>query len=458
MKNLLPLHVLTAALWCGAPAPAAERPNIVFIMADDLGYGDVGCNGQREIQTPHIDRMAIEGVRFTDYYAGSTVCAPSRCVLMTGLHLGHCYIRGNGKENLRPDDITVAEKMREAGYATGMFGKWGLGHENSTGLPTLQGFDEFFGYLDQHHAHNYYPAFLIRDSERVPLTNVVPGFGEWGEGVATHKSEYSSDLISEAALDFVRRHHDRPFFLYFPTTLPHANNEAKDRGMEVPDLGIYHHKNWPLVQKEHAAMISRLDGDIGRLMTLLKELGIDDKTIVFFTSDNGPHREGGNNPDFNDSNGPLRGTKRDLYEGGIRVPMIVRWPGKTKPGTTSTHQGYHGDLMATACDVAGIEPPSDLDSISMLPAILGASGQKTHEYLYWEFYERGWDEAVRQGNWKLVRKGGPTAKSELYDLSQDIGEQNNVAAKHPDIVKKLETIITLAHVDNPRWQPKTSSR
>lgn len=276
-----------------ASAEGRRAPNIIFILADDLGYGDLGCYGQKEIQTPNLDRMAAEGVQFTDFYAGSTVCAPSRCVLMTGLHLGHCYIRGNGKLNLRPSDVTVAEVLKEAGYATGLAGKWGLGHENSTGLPTRQGFDSFFGYLDQHHAHNYYPSFLVRNEERVPLKNVVPKEGIYGQGVATQKVTYSADLIAEEALKFVDAHKDEPFFLYWAATLPHANNEAGKKGMEIPDYGRYADKDWPEPQKGLAAMISRLDSDVGRLLERLKQHGIDENTIVMFSSDNGPHNEGG---------------------------------------------------------------------------------------------------------------------------------------------------------------------
>lgn len=427
-------------------------PNIIFILADDLGRGDLGCYGQKQIQTPHIDRMAAEGLRFTDFYAGSTVCAPSRCVLMTGLHTGHAYIRGNSKNNLRPEDTTVAEVLRQAGYATALIGKWGLGHEGSVGVPTRKGFDYFFGYLDQTHAHNYYPSFLLRNEERVRLRNVVPSEGPVGQGVASQKLEYSADLMTSEALAFVDRNKERSFFLYLAYTLPHANNEAKNEGMEVPDLGIYKDKDWPAPQKSLAAMITRLDRDIGALFGQLKQLGIDDRTIVFMSSDNGPHREGGNDPDFFDSNGPLRGIKRDLYEGGIRVPMIVRWPGKVSQGKASPHVGYFADLLPTAAELAGVAAPPNLDGISFLPAILGNSKQqKNHPYLYWEFYERGSAQAVRMGQWKGVSKpfGGDI---ELYDLSKDQAEENNVAALHPEIVAKIRAAITEAHVPSPLWK------
>lgn len=436
---------------------AAEKPNIIFVMADDLGYGDLGCFGQEVIQTPRIDEMAQEGMRLTDYYAGSTVCAPSRCVLMTGLHLGHCFIRGNGKDNLRPTDITVADVLSDAGYTCGLYGKWGLGHEGSEGVPTRQGFAEFFGYLDQHHAHNYYPTFLMKGEARFPLRNVVPGEGTWGQGVATKKVDYSHDLIMDAALEFVDASAKEPFFLYLSVTIPHANNEARDKGMEVPELGQYADKDWPEPQKGTAAMITRLDRDMGRLFERLKKHGIDERTLVIFTSDNGPHREGGNDPDFFDSNGPLRGIKRDLYEGGIRVPFIARWPGKIEPGSESEHISYHGDLMATCCDLAGVEAPKGLDSVSYLPTLLGNDAkQLEHEALYWEFYERGFVQAVRKDDWKLVRFD--RADVALFDLSEDLGEENDIAAQHPDVVAKLTTIMEEAHVPNPRWKPRGKSR
>lgn len=434
-----------------AETPAA--PNIVFIMADDLGYGDLGCYGQERIRTPAIDRLAAEGVRFTQFYAGSTVCAPSRCVLMTGLHLGHCYIRGNGKINLRPGDVTVAEVLKPAGYATGLFGKWGLGHEGSDGVPTRQGFDEFFGYLDQHHAHNYYPTFLVRHEERVALDNEVPGAGDFGQGVAAKKVEYSHDLIADQALAFIDRHHAEPFFLYVPVTLPHANNEAGKRGMEIPDYGPYAEEDWPAPEKGRAAMITRLDRDVARILERLERHGIDDRTIVMFTSDNGPHAEGGSDPDFFDSNGPLRGTKRDLYEGGIRVPMIVRWPGVAPAGSVSDHVGYFGDFLATAAELAGVSPPAKHDGVSFVQAIRGNSDkQPAHEFLYWEFYEQGSAQAVRSGDWKAVVQPLGGTDVELYNLATDIGEEHDVAGEHPAVVERMREYIEQSHVPSELWK------
>ena len=448
---LLALAVLLQPI--SAPLRGADRPNIIFIMADDLGYGDLGCYGQQRIKTPAIDRLAAEGMRFTDFYAGSTVCAPSRCVLMTGYHTGRCFIRGNGKDNLRPSDVTVAEVLAAGGYRCGMYGKWGLGHEGSSGLPTRQGFDAFYGYLDQHHAHNYYPTFLVNNERRVKLANVVPKEGQFGQGVATQKKEYSHDLIMAEAMKFLDANHKKRFFLYLPLTIPHANNEARQAGMEVPDFGQYAQLDWPEPQKGHAAMISRMDRDLGVLFQRLKDHDIDEKTIVFFTSDNGPHREGGNNSDFNDSNGPLKGVKRDLTDGGIRVPMIVRWPGHIEEGSTSHFAGAFWDVMPTLAELAGTgkQVPGDIDGLSFLPSLLQQGTQTEHEYLYWAFYERGGSRALRSGDWKAVQQ--PIhSPVRLYDLKEDLGEEVDVAAAHPDLVKKLTGQMDAAYAPSARWK------
>lgn len=445
----------TVAAGSAAQAPASgKRPNIIYIMADDLGYGDVGCYGQQRIKTPNIDRLAKEGRRFTQFYAGDTVCAPSRCVLMTGLHTGHSYIRGNGRVNLRPEDVTIPEVLKPAGYRSGLIGKWGLGHEGSTGVPTKQGFDYFYGYLDQTHAHNYYPTFLLRNEERVPLRNVVPNEGPVGQGMASMKVDYSHDLMAEEALKFIDREKGNPFFLYLAFTLPHANNEAKQNGMEVPDLGEYKDLDWPENQKRHAAMISRLDRDLGRVMERLKQNGLDQNTLVIFASDNGPHREGGNDPEFNHSSGPLRGIKRSMYEGGIRIPFIVRWPGKVKAGSTSDFVGYFADVMPTLAEVAGVPSPKEIDGLSFLPEILGqTSDQKQHPFLYWEFYEQGGRQGVRMGDWKGIAQpfGGPI---ELYNLKTDLAETKNVAAQHPEVVQAIRAIMEKEHVPSPLWKVK----
>ncbi|MCH2123939.1 MAG: arylsulfatase, partial [Pirellulaceae bacterium] len=426
----------------------------VFIMADDLGYGDLGCFGQKQIQTPNIDRLAHGGMRLTDFYAGSTVCAPSRCVLMTGYHTGHAFIRGNGKDNLRPEDLTVAEILQKAGYATCLTGKWGLGHEGSTGVPNRQGFDYFFGYLDQHHAHNYYPTFLLRNEERVHLDNVVPQEGKFGQGVATKKVDYSHDLITDEALAFIDRAAGQPFFLYVPWTIPHANNEARKRGMEVPDLGPYEGKDWPLAQKAHAAMITRMDRDMGRILAALKKNQLTEETLIIFTSDNGPHREGGNNPDFPDSNGPLRGIKRALTEGGIRVPTIAYWPQRIEAGTTTNHVGCFQDVMPTLAELAGVlqEVPADTDGISFLPTLLGrAQDQQQHDFLYWAFYEGRGGRAARMGKWKAVQQPLHTPLR-LYDLSKDLGEEKDLAPAEAGLVDELTALMDHAYAPSERWK------
>jgi arylsulfatase A-like enzyme len=451
-RAFLACILVVAAMPAQETRRTAQPPNLIFIMADDLGYGDLGCFGQKLIKTPRLDRMAAEGMRLTSFYAGSTVCAPSRCVLMTGLHTGHCLIRGNGRDPLRAEDATVAEALQRAGYTTGLVGKWGLGEEGSSGIPTKKGFDSFFGYLNQRHAHNYYPTFLYRGERRVTLGNVVPREDKSGAGMASKKIEYSHDLFATEALKFLDVNKQGPFFLYLALTIPHANNEARKKGMEVPDHGDYAKLDWPEPQKGHAAMITRMDRDVGRIVDKLKALGIDRRTLVIFTSDNGPHREGGNDPNFADSNGPLRGIKRALYEGGIRVPTIARWPGRIEAGSHSDHIAYFGDLFATATELAGTEAPDGLDSISFLPTLTGEGEQRQHEALYWEFYEGGSAQAVRAGKWKAVRKPMFTGEIELYDVVADIGEKANLAAKHPKIVAKMAALMEKHHVPSARWK------
>jgi arylsulfatase A-like enzyme len=462
---------LVACLWClctaaDLRAPAAERlPNVVLILADDLGYGDLGCYGQQVIETPRLDRMAAEGLRFTQFYAGSTVCAPSRCVLMTGRHTGHARVRGNGGtsiQSLRRDDVTIAELLKQAGYATALCGKWGLGdaHPGNEGLPNDQGFDYFFGYLNQTHAHNYYPDFLWRNSQQVVLPNTVTHLPQPDSpgGYATKKVAYSHDLVTEEAINFVRSNRDKPFFLFWAITIPHANNEARRElgdGQEVPDYGIYTDRAWPNSDKGHAAMITRMDAGVGRLVDTLQELGIDDDTLVLFSSDNGPHHEGGQDVQRFDPNGPLRGMKRDLYEGGIRVPMIARWPGVVPNGTVSDHIGYFGDVFATLAEIAKQPVPDGLDSLSFLPTLLGHNEQQQqHDYLYWEFYEQGSKQAVRWKDWKAVRMPMLTGRTELYDLASDEGENTDVATQHPAVARRLEGMMDEAHVPDPNWTPR----
>jgi len=425
-------------------AGKASKPNIIFILADDLGYGDLGCYGQAKIKTPSLDKLAAQGMRFTQFYAGSTVCAPSRCALMVGQHTGHCLIRGNARVPLRPEDVTIAEVLKRLGYTTGLIGKWGLGEPDSTGVPNLQGFDYFFGYLNQHHAHNYYPDHLWRNQQKVALKNVI----ENDNNFAKTKLEYSHDLFAAEALQFVEKHRKEPFFLYLALTIPHANNELGKAGMETPSDEPYTQQPWPQNQKNHAAMITRMDRDVGRLLALLQELGIDDNTIVLFTSDNGPHREGGNDPTFFASSGVLRGIKRSLHEGGIRVPMIVRWPGRIKAGSTSEHIGAFWDVLPTLAELAGGEAIEKTDGISFVPALFGKE-QKTHEFLYWEFHEAGFLQGVRMGPWKAVRKLG--TPMELYNLERDLGEMNDIAGQHPEIVARIEAYLQGARTPSETW-------
>ena len=450
---------VTGQLWAAETLIKPTRPNIIFIMADDLGYGDLGCYGQKTIKTPNIDRLAEEGMKFTDHYAGSTVCAPSRCCLMTGLHTGHALIRANGNVPLRPSDVTVAELLKRKGYTTGIIGKWGLGEPGTTGIPNKQGFDYWFGYLNQRHAHNYYPEYLWRNEEKFKLSNevnhVIGGQDRTPGGVATKRVEYSHDLFAAEALGFVEENKDKPFFLYLPFTIPHANNEAGDKGMEVPSFGQYADKDWPEPQKGHAAMITRLDGDVGKLMALLKKLDLDENTIVMFSSDNGPHKEGGADPAFFKASGPLQGYKRALYEGGIRVPMIARWPGRIKAGSTSDHASAFWDFLPTCCELAGAEIPEGIDGISMVPTLMGRRRQKKHDALYWEFHEQGKKQAVRMDNWKGVRLNvakNPDGPIELYNLKNDIGEKNNIANRNPEIVAKIEKLMKSARTPSEHWK------
>jgi arylsulfatase A-like enzyme len=459
------LTVAIATVLCLAaslPALGADKPNIIFILADDLGYGELGCYGQQKIATPHLDRMAAEGMRFTQFYAGSTVCAPSRSVLMTGQHLGHTRVRGNAgagnsvAQMLYDADFTVAELFKRAGYCTGLVGKWGLGQDGDEGIPNKQGFDYFFGFLSQHHAHNHYPDFLWRNQEKISLPNVVTPIGAAGGGYATEKVQYAGDRFAEESLQFVEMNRSSPFFLYLALTVPHANNErtrALKDGAEVPDYGRYADTDWTNPHKGQAAMITRMDEQIGALLERLRQLGLDENTLVIFSSDNGPHKEGGNDPEFFAANGPLSGYKRSLTDGGIRVPFIARWPGKVPAGKTSLHVGYFGDFLATVAELTGQTPPSDLDSISIVPALTGNdSKQRQHEFLYWEFYEGGVSQAVLlKGRWKGIRLKRSDAPIQLYDLASDIAEKSDIAAEHREIVDRIARIMERTHVDNEHW-------
>ena len=433
-----------------------KKPNIIFIMADDLGYGHLGSYGQKLIATPHLDRMASEGMRFTQAYAGCTVCAPSRSVLMTGLHTGHAPVRGNsGGIPLHPEDVTVAEILKSAGYTTGLFGKWGLGEHGTSGIPNKQGFDEFFGYLHQIHAHFYYPEYLWKNDEKYPLPGNADG----------KQTQYTHDEIVEQAVKFVRTNKDGPFFLYLSFAIPHYEllvpedslREYKGKFPETPYTGRGRKTGYPHDYGQQqtpkaaiAAMITRMDRNIGRIMSLLDELGIDDNTIVFFTSDNGP--SGGQGaPDFFKAAGPLRGYKGSLYDGGIRVPLIARWPRRIRPGAVSRHVCYFADVMPTLAELAGAKPPANTDGISIVPALLADKGQKQHEFLYWEYKNR---VAVRTGNYKAVR-GKNKDRLELYDLTTDVGEKNDIAARHPDVIARIQDYLKTARTEpRPQIEPK----
>jgi arylsulfatase A len=449
------------------------KPNIVLILADDLGYGDLSCYGQTKFQTPNIDKLAREGMVFTQHYSGSTVCAPSRSALMTGQHTGHTPVRGNfevepeGQWALPDSCMTMAEILKDAGYITGCFGKWGLGFPGSQGDPNNQGFDEFFGYNCQRLAHHYYPYYLWHNQEKYVL-----GANAGGKNVT-----YAPDVIHKAALEFMENNKDTSFFLYYPSTIPHAELFAPEeymamfRGKFGPekafkgvDYGEEYRKgpygSQPEGRTAFVAMVTLLDTQVGEIVKKLKNLGIAENTVVIFSSDNGPHHEGGADPEYFNSNGQLRGLKRDLYEGGIRVPMIARWPGKIITGSTTNHISAFWDILPTVAEIAGGIPPDNIDGISFLPTLTNSDEQKEHEYLYWEFHEKDGRTAIRKGNWKAVRYNvlkEPDAPVELYDLSKDIGEQNNVAAKHLEIASELTELMKKArtHSDVFTFQSET---
>lgn len=468
-----------------------KTPNIIYILADDLGYGDLGCYGQKLIETPNIDQLATNGMRFTNHYSGAPVCAPSRCVLLTGKHSGHSYIRGNdewkergdvwnyrvqladstleGQRPLPESEVTIAQLLKNKGYKTGIVGKWGLGAPNTNSTPLHKGFDFFFGYNCQRQAHTYYPLFLYKNDHRVYLNNdtVAPGTkleqGADPYNLDSYKkytlNEYSGDLMFEELSNFVNENQKNPFYMYWATPIPHAALQAPKKwvdyyvnkfGDEEPYLGNqgYFPNRYP--HATYAAMISYLDEQVGLLVQQLKELGIYDNTLIIFTSDNGPTYNGGTDSPWFDSAGPFKSEygwgKGFTHEGGFRVPMIASWPGKIEPGSESKHISAFWDVMPTICEIADIEKPSGTDGLSFLPALLGKD-QKAHDYLYWEYPEYGGQQAVRIENWKGIRKNifKGNMNIELYNLSTDIQELNDVAAEHLDIIKKMEEIMVIEH-------------
>jgi len=432
----------------------AKKPNIIYILADDLGHAELGCYGQKKIKTPNLDKMAAQGLRFTQHYAGNAVCAPSRCVLMTGLHSGHAQIRNNsemkpdGQQPIAKDTTTIARLLQMAGYVTGMIGKWGLGMHDSTGDPQKQGFDHFFGYYCQRHAHNHYPTFLWRNAEKVPL--------DGNPGKATGK-QYSHDLFEKEALDFIKKNKDKSFFLYLPFIISHVALQVPDDSLaeykglwdDPPYKGGKGYQLHDHPRAAYAAMVTRLDRTVGRILDLLRELGIDDDTIVIFSSDNGPTHEGvgGSDSVFFLSAGRLRGFKGSLFEGGVRVPMLVRWPGRTMPGRTTDLISGFQDVLPTLCDVAGTKAPKDIDGISMLPTILGKGDQKKHDFLYWEFPGYGGQQAVRMGDWKAVRQNMHKGNTQiqLFNLASDESEKTDVANQNPAIVERALRIMREQH-------------
>ena len=464
MKSLISVALVLAAALAGLgdtkgsiALQQAGPPNILLIHADDLGYGDLSAYGQAQFQTPSLDRLAREGMRFTQYYSGSTVCAPSRAALMTGQHTGHGWVRGNGDIPLREEDTTVAMILKNAGYRTAVIGKWGLGAPGTSGQPDKKGFEHSFGFIDHRHAHRQYTDHLWRNGEQVP---------------ADLERDYVNDLFTRETISFIERNDQRPFFIYLNYTVPHAelrpppdaleplkgrfpetpftNQKADARPtgakIESPSLG---YRSQPTPKAAFVAMVTRMDRDIGRLADLVRERGLDRRTLVLFTSDNGPHREGGADPQFSKSSGGLRGIKRDLYEGGIRVPMIARWTGTIPAGRVSDHVWAHWDVLPTLADLGGAKPPTGIDGMSMARALRGER-QPSHEFLYWEFHERGYQQAVRMGKWKAVRLK-PGVPLELYDLAADPTEQRDVAQANAPIVSKIEEYLKTARTDSDRW-------
>ena len=468
MKPFLLVFSLLFALLSSASA----KPNVIFILVDDLGYGDLGCYGQKMLTTPHLDKMAAEGMRFTRHYSGSTVCAPSRCVLMTGLHTGHCRIRGNGPGGMPDSDVTVPSLLKTAGYHTACIGKYGLGKPLALDEPQRKGFDEFFGYVGTSHAHNFYTKGLVRNGTIVELPNTViegsfkdaqdyAGTDFTGTGVAPldGRKAWVPQLLADDVQRFLGERaaaKDTPFFLYYALNVPHTNNEAGKNsplghGMECPDYGEFANKDWPASEKGFASLMRFLDNEVGRITARLRALGLAENTLVLFSSDNGPHHEGGHDSDFFNSNGSFKGTKRDLTDGGIRVPLIAWWPGKVKAGTASEHVSGFQDLLPTVAELRGAILSIETDGVSYAPTLVGEGSQKPHSHLFWDFNEQGGKRAVLKWPWKLIHlntggaaKGKAKAKSLeklLYNLETDIGEETNLAAEKPEIVAELEKLM-----------------
>lgn len=472
VKIFIPIALVFALISCAPPSTTdtstQRQPNIIYILADDLGYGDLSCYGQQKFKTPNIDKLAARGMLFTQHYSGATVCAPSRSALMTGMHTGHTPIRGNkeikpeGQHPLPDAYVTIPELLKAQGYKTGAFGKWGLGFPGSVGEPLKQGFDTFYGYNCQRLAHHYYPRYLWRNNEVDSLK----------ENVGQAKGVYAPNLIHKEAKSFIKENKDNPFFMFYAAVAPHAELIApepymqKFRGKYEPEKNYeghdegegYREGRYESQPESHAAfvaMIAHLDDRVGDIMSDLEAHGIADNTLIIFTSDNGPHQEGGADPDFFDSNGIYRGYKRDLYEGGIRVPMIASWPGKIKANSRSAHVSAFWDVMPTLAELVGLPKVTDIDGVSFAPTLLGDGVQENHEYLYWEFHEKGGRRAIRKGNWKLVeyQVGNPEKSTlELFNLAEDPSETKNLAAENPELFKEMTDILLNARTSSDVFQ------
>jgi arylsulfatase A-like enzyme len=457
--GLLPLVSITGM--AAEKAQKIKSPNVIFILVDDMGFGDLSVCGQKKFTTPNIDRMAQEGMFFNNMYCGSTVSAPSRASLMTGRNTGHCSVRGNAPDQIVGDDeLTLAKIFKDAGYKTGAVGKWGLGTIMPVDDPKRKGFDYFYGYINMWHAHNLYPEFLYENSTKIKLNNrnkLVNGVDPWlnplmeGMGVAEIKNEYAPFLFDKKAASFIEKNKDDQFFLYLAYNTPHANNEGKNDGMEVPDYYEFANTDWPQQEKAFAAMMKNLDNSVGMILQQLKKLNIDENTIVMFCSDNGPHQEGGHKTDFFDSNGIYKGKKRDLYEGGIRTPFIAWWPGKIKANTRADQNFAFWDMLPTFADLTKTKSKFTTDGISILPTLTGKKQKAKHEYLYWEFYEGKGKQAIIKDNWKAIKLNisEPTVETifELYDIKNDVEETNNVAKANPEVVKQFEELFKKARAN-----------
>lgn len=453
------------AIFFVLPSLAQQKPNVIFILADDLGYGDLGCYGQTKIETPNIDRLAGSGIRFTQFYAGTSVCAPSRASLMSGLHTGHTPIRGNfeikpeGQYPLPDSVFTMPEMFRAAGYKTGVFGKWGMGYPGSEGDPVNQGVDEFYGYNCQRQSHNFFPDHLWQNTTRVELRNKPH----------SNQVDYAPGLIQKKALAFLEKNRSDPFFIYLAYTLPHAALQLpagdpvfeyyKKKFAEKPktvsqnwNAGDYQPQAYP--HAAYAAMVAKLDAYVGEVVRMLDRLGLAKNTLIVFASDNGPHAEGGNDPAFFNSSAGFRGIKRQLTEGGIRVPVICSWPGKIRAGQISSYTGAFYDFLPTFSGLSGNRTTLKTDGISILPLLLGKGKQKEHDFLYWEFHEDGGRQALRIGKWKGIREGvfkNPLAAIQLYDLDADPAEKNDLAGSHPQLITRMKDTLAREHLESQQF-------